>query len=106
MTGREYIAKRTGIAGFLIVPLLFLGVILAVCPSHWNKILNFSGVAIVVLAIILGFFFTTRIVCPFCSEWIGPILKFGKSPFVSGIPKKVKHCPICGENFDSELKDK
>lgn len=110
MTGREHIAKRVRVVGMLPLPLLL---VIWMLPAFFPIPKELRGVAIgasLVVALIAFFIAaaitTVRIVCPYCSQWIGPILRFGKSPFVRGLPRKVKHCPLCGADFDSMLEEK
>ena len=88
------------------MPLFLVGILLGSVASQRDSCLIVPCLAFVVLAVLTGIFVSARIVCPFCSEWIGAILRFGKSPFVRGLPRRIKHCPICGADFDSELKAK
>ena len=110
MTGREYIAKRVRVAGMLPIPLLVvIWVLPAVFPipkEHRAAAVGASLIVALIAAFIAAAITTFRIVCPYCSQWIGPILRFGKSPFVRGLPRKVKHCPLCGADFDVALNNK
>jgi hypothetical protein len=110
MTGREHIAKRVRVVGILPIPLLVaiwvLPVFFPIPEEHRGAALGASLIAALIAAFIAAAITTVRIVCPYCSQWIGPILRFGKSPFVRGLPGKVKYCPLCGADFESELKDR
>ncbi|MGF0338311.1 hypothetical protein, partial [Ectopseudomonas toyotomiensis] len=47
-------------------------------------------------ALMLAIKFTTK--CPACKGNIGSMLMNSGSPLA--LPKKVKHCPLCGINID------
>lgn len=105
MTGREYIAKRVSPTGIIFFPVT-LGLFIAfVISAELNDVVAIATFALLlIVAGILGIATTARATCPFCKRWIGPVMSFGMSLIVRGLPKKVKHCPLCGANFDQELK--
>jgi len=104
MTTREYIARRLRIWGFLpilaVIAFLFALVITVRMPHYIALIAVVVSIALIFVA---GIGATMQMVCPFCKQWIGPILRFGVSPIVRGLPKKIKYCPLCGVSFDSEM---
>ncbi len=107
MTGREYIAKRVrrGGLGYLPLPLALLSVAILVYSSRTEGIAWFlAGLVVIAIAVTVGMLVSVCITCPFCSKWIGQILRFGASPFVGGLPRKIQFCPLCGADFDQELK--
>jgi hypothetical protein len=107
MTGRQHIADRVRGLGFLPLPLAILGIIVMGFSMRTDGILWFAlAIGILVLAVVVGFLVSIRIACPFCSQWIGQILRFGAAPFVRGISRKVRYCPLCGAGFDKELETK
>ena len=59
----------------------------------------FIGFAIFLLSILYVFW---GIRCPNCRHHLTPITSYG-NPF--SIPKKIKYCPFCGIDIDSELKE-
>lgn len=110
MTGREHIAKRVRVVGMLPLPLLIvIWVVPAFFPipkEHRGAAIGASLVVALMAAFIAAAITTIRIVCPYCSRWIAPILRFGRSPLVRGLPKKIKHCPLCGADFDKMMQEK
>jgi len=106
MTGREYIAKRLRIWGLLPLPTALLLLVVFAVSTRINDRLALVTLPLFILGlIVVGIGVNVRVVCPYCSQWIGPILRFGSSPFVRGLPRKIQHCPLCGANFDSEIRD-
>jgi hypothetical protein len=62
-------------------------------------ILPFIGFAIFLISILYVFW---GIRCPNCRQHLTPITSYG-SPF--SVSKKIKYCPFCGIDIDSELKE-
>jgi len=104
MNGRNYIARRVRLLGLFPLPLMLIAFFLFCCSS-WDFSIFWVSILVFLVAIIFMFLISARVVCPFCKSWIAPILSFDHNPFVRGLPKKIKHCPICGTNFDTELKE-
>jgi hypothetical protein len=62
-------------------------------------ILPFIGLAVFLLSLIYVF---RAMRCPRCRHYLLPIMSYG-SPF--SVSKKIKYCPFCGIDIDSELKE-
>lgn len=107
MTGRDYIAKQLRIVGWLPIPLLlviWMSPLLLPIPLESRRAVVGASLVVGLIACILAMAVVTiRMVCPYCGQWIGPISRFGVSPFVRGLPTKVKYCPLCGAAFDAEM---
>lgn len=111
MTGRQYIAERMRILGLLPVPILVL------CPTvtvlfgiYIDEVIDVTAVTLMSIivglvgAFLAGIALEARMRCPYCYGSIAPILRFGRTPFARGLPEKVKYCPLCGADFESEVK--
>jgi len=61
-------------------------------------ILPFAGFAVFVGSMVYLFW---AIRCPCCKNRLTPIMSYG-SPF--SVSKKIKYCPFCGIDMDTELK--
>ena len=107
MTGRQSIAKRVGIWGTLYFPVvvtMFLGFIVA---AQMNDMVALGMLVLMMMFTVGGgIALTIRIVCPHCGKWIAPVTGFSLLPIFRGLPRKVKHCPLCGADFDQELIDR
>jgi hypothetical protein len=78
--------------GFFVLGMIFSDI------STTLPILPFVGFAIFLLSILYVFW---GIRCPRCRNHLTPITSYG-SPF--SIPKKIKYCPFCGVDIDTEFK--
>ena len=86
------------IVGYSGLAFFVLGMILS-DKSTTLPILPFIGFAIFFLSLLYVFW---GIRCPQCARRLTPITSYG-GPF--SVSKKIKYCPFCGIDIDSELKE-
>ena len=89
--------RKAMILGYSGGALFLLGIIFSV-KSTTLPIIPFIGFAIFLLSILYVFW---AIRCPRCKHRLSPITHYG-SPL--SISKKIKYCPFCGIDIDTELK--
>ena len=104
MTGREWIGSRIGVWGILFFPTLVVLFLAFIVMANLSEMLALAMLgSLFVVGFGGGIALTARITCPYCQRWIGPVTGFSVVPIFTGIPRKVKHCPLCGSDFDSEI---
>ena len=100
MTLRSLINKKKRKIAITIYSGFFV-FIAAVLLSHINRIfliLALFAFGVVLITMMYAFY---RILCPRCNNSWGNIAMYSGGPF--SLPKKLKFCPYCGVNLDSDL---
>ena len=106
MTGRQFIAKRTRLSG-IRSPVLqaFLAVVMIAqmaLPIQRTLKATFFVTLAVLIFVLAGMSIWKLVknaLCPYCGLHIGQFVGF------RGIERRIKHCPFCGADFDSDVSE-
>lgn len=101
---RETINNELGnwcLVFFLGFSIAFIGILLEFSSFKLSWLLTLPGVLIIFLSI-YGMYW--KIACPKCKKALSSALSTHKQGIFCSISNKLKHCPYCGVDFDSDNK--